>query len=56
MYWFSGFLKGNPGFGIPGQPGPKGDSGERVSVYDLKVKNCEILLQFKIAAFYFNVF
>lgn len=30
----SGCLKGNPGFGIPGQPGPKGESGERVSVYE----------------------
>ncbi len=30
----SGFLKGSPGFGIPGQAGPKGESGERVSVYE----------------------
>lgn len=28
---FLGSLKGSPGFGIPGQPGPKGESGERVS-------------------------
>lgn len=26
-----GFLQGNPGFGIPGQQGPKGENGERVS-------------------------
>ena len=26
-----GFLQGSPGFGIPGQQGPKGENGERVS-------------------------
>lgn len=34
LYWFIalGSLKGSPGFGIPGQPGPKGESGERVCI------------------------
>lgn len=28
---FVSFAQGSPGFGIPGQPGPKGENGERVS-------------------------
>lgn len=33
---FLRLLKGSPGFGIPGQPGPKGETGERVSVINKK--------------------
>lgn len=30
-------VQGNPGFGVPGQQGPKGENGERVS---LKLSTC----------------
>ena len=32
-------MQGSPGFGIPGQRGPKGENGERVS-YNLTFKPC----------------